>query len=329
MSKNRGRKTAAKKFVSGFVSILGRPNSGKSTLLNALTGTKLAIVADKPQTTRTTIQGVWTAESSQVVFVDTPGIHAGESLFNRRMMQTIGEALQERDLLLFLIDATARPGALDEEAVELIRGAGAPVFAVVNKIDAVPKKAALLAVIEQYRQWHEFEEFFPVSALTGEGLEELRAAIVKKMPAGPAWFPPDHVTDQPERFLAAEIVREKILAVTRQEVPHAVAVLVDEWKEEGRLTRISMTVHVERAGQKVILVGAKGARLKEIGTAARVELESILGTKVFLTLFVKVSPKWRENERFLKELDWRAMLGAAPLAPATEAEEEQDGPVTL
>lgn len=327
MSKNRGRRSPAKKFVSGFVSILGRPNSGKSTLLNALTGTKLAIVADKPQTTRTTIQGVWTTGTSQVVFVDTPGIHAGESLFNRRMMQTVGEALKERDLLLFLIDATQKPGALDEQAVELIRNAGAPVFAVVNKIDAVEKKALLLAVIDQYRQWYAFEEFFPVSALTGEGLEELRAAIVKRMPAGPAWFPPDHVTDQPERFLAAEIVREKILAATRQEVPHSVAVLVDEWKEEGRLTRISMTVHVERPGQKVILVGAKGARLKAIGTEARVELESILGTKVFLALFVKVSPKWRENEQFLKELDWRAMLGAAPEA-AAEAD-EPDGPVTL
>lgn len=330
MSKNRGRRPAAKKFVSGFVSILGRPNSGKSTLLNALTGTKLAIVADKPQTTRTTIQGVWTTERSQVVFVDTPGIHAGESLFNRRMMQTIGEALKERDLLLFLIDATQKPGVLDEQAVGLIRNAGAPVFAVVNKIDAVEKKALLLTVIEQYRQWYAFEEFFPVSALTGEGLEDLRAAIVQKMPAGPAWFPPDHVTDQPERFLAAEIVREKILAATRQEVPHSVAVLVDEWKEEGRLTRISMTVHVERPGQKVILVGTKGSRLKAIGTEARVELESILGTKVFLALFVKVSPKWRENEQFLKELDWRAMLGAAPAASATtEEDEEPDGPVTL
>lgn len=327
MSKNRGRKGQAEKFVSGFVSILGRPNSGKSTLLNALTGTKLAIVADKPQTTRTTIQGVWTEKRSQVVFVDTPGIHAGESLFNRRMMQSIGEALQERDLLLYVIDATETPGALDEQAVELVKGAGTAAFAVVNKIDALKKKEALFGVIERYRAMHEFEEFFPVSALTGEGLYELKAAILKKMPAGPAWFPADHVTDQPERFLASEIVREKILAATRAEVPHSVAVLVDEWKEEGRLTRISMTVHVERPGQKVILLGAKGAKLKAIGTEARLELESMLGTKVFLALFVKVSPKWRENEQFLRELDWRAMLGAAPLAAPDE--EETDGPVAL
>ncbi|MBI4892185.1 MAG: GTPase Era [Acidobacteria bacterium] len=331
MSKPRTRKPA---FRSGFVSLLGRPNSGKSTLLNALTGMKLAIVADKPQTTRTTIQGVWNTPQSQVVFVDTPGIHQADSLFNRRMMQSIGEALQERDLLLFLIDSTRPPSALDEQAVALIRQAGAPAFAVFNKIDALSRKDVLLALIEHYRQWHPFEEVFPISALTGEGVEELRAAILQRMPAGPAWFPPDHITDQPERFLASEIIREKILALTRQEVPHSVAVLIDEWKEDAKLTRISATIHVERTGQKIIVLGARGALLKEVGTQARVELESILGTRVFLTLFVKVSPNWRENEQFLKELDWRAMIGAAPAAPTAPeaspgAADEPDGPVIL
>ncbi len=327
MSKPRTRKPA---FQSGFVSLLGRPNSGKSTLLNALTGMKLAIVADKPQTTRTTIQGVWNTPNAQVAFVDTPGIHQADSLFNRRMMQSIGEALQERDLLLFLIDSTRPASALDEQAVALIREAGAPAFAVFNKIDALARKDALLALIDQYRQWHPFDEIYPISALTGEGVEELRAAILKRMPAGPAWFPPDHVTDQPERFLASEIIREKILAITRQEVPHSVAVLIDEWKEEGKLTRISATIHVERTGQKIIVLGARGARLKEVGTQARVELESILGTRIFLTLFVKVSPNWRENEQFLKELDWRAMIGAEPVAPtAPETGDEPDGPVIL
>ena len=330
MSKNRSRSKpkAAPPFVSGFVSILGRPNAGKSTLLNALTGAKLAIVADKPQTTRTTIQGVWSTPNSQVIFVDTPGIHDADSLINRRMMQTIGEALQERDLLLYLIDVTRTPTEQDEKAVAFIRGAGAPSFALLNKVDALPRKEHLFALIEQYRQWHAFDEFFPVSALTGEGLEDVRAAILARMPAGPAWFPPDYITDQPERFLAAEIVREKILAVTRQEVPHSVAVLVDEWKEEGKLTRISATIHVERSGQKAILVGAKGARLKEVGTAARIELESILATKVFLTLFVKVSPGWRENEQFLKEMDWRAMIGVSSEPAATE-DDTPDGPVLL
>jgi len=315
------------KHVSGFVSILGRPNAGKSTLLNALTGVKLAIVADKPQTTRTTIQGVYTAPGAQVVFVDTPGIHDADSLINRRMMQSISEALNERDLLLFLIDATRKPGVEDEKAVELVKSAGAPVYAVFNKIDALNHKRDLFPVIERYRLLHTFDEYFPVSALTGEGLEELRDSILKRMPAGPAWFPPDHVTDQPERFLAAEIIREKILAATRQEVPHSVAVLIDEWKEEGRLTRISATIHVERVGQKAIILGAKGSLLKAIGTEARLELESILSCRVFLTLFVKVSPHWRENEQFLKELDWRAMLGSA--GPASEPEGADDAPITL
>ncbi len=320
----KAKRTRTKsKHVSGFVSILGRPNAGKSTLLNALTGVKLAIVADKPQTTRTTIQGVWTVPSAQVVFVDTPGIHDADSLFNRRMMQSISEALHERDLLLFLIDSTRAPGPEDEKAVALVKTAAAPAFAIFNKIDALDHKRGLLPIMDRYRQWYEFDEYFPISALTGEGIEELRQSILKRMPAGPAWFPTDRITDQPERFLAGEIIREKILAATRQEVPHSVAVLIDEWKEEGRLIRISATIHVERPGQKVIVLGAKGARMKAIATEARVELESILSHRVFLTLFVKVSPNWRENEQFLKELDWRAMLGSA------EPESDEDSPVTL
>ncbi|MBI5086692.1 MAG: GTPase Era [Acidobacteria bacterium] len=325
MSKGRGRSNPRPaKHVSGFVSILGRPNAGKSTLLNALVGTKVAIVADKPQTTRTTIQGVWTSPAAQVVFVDTPGIHDAGTIFNRRMMQSINEALSERDLLLYLIDSTRAPGAEDEKALELIKGAHTPAIAVFNKVDALENPAALLPLIDRYRQWHEFDEFLPLSALKGVGLEELRAAILKRLPAGPAWFPADHVTDQPERFLAAEIIREKILASTRAEVPHSVAVLVDEWKEEGRLTRVSATVHVERPGQKAIIVGARGAMLKQIGSEARLEIERLLGRKLFLALFVKVSPKWRENERFLKELDWRAMTGGdAPQAPQPDDNEEE------
>lgn len=299
-----------RKFVSGFVSILGRPNAGKSTLLNALTGAKLAIVSDKPQTTRTLVQGVWTTEHSQAVFLDTPGFHEADTRFNRWMMDSVLEALKERDLLLLVIDSTRQPSQADERAVELIRKAGAPALAVFNKIDALKPKSQLLPLIGQYRQWHGFDDYLPVSALTGDGLDGLRAAIVSRLPEGPAWFPPDHLTDQPERFLAAEIIREKILHLTRQEVPHAVAVLIDEWKEEPRLVRILATIHVERPGQKAIILGAEGARLKEAGTAARLELEAILGRKVYLELFVKVSENWRENERFLRELDWRSMRGA-------------------
>lgn len=311
----RGRR---RKFVSGFVSILGRPNAGKSTLLNALVGSKLAIVSDRPQTTRTLIQGVWTTSASQAVFLDTPGIHEAETRFNRWMMDSVLEALKERDLLLLVIDSTRPPSAADERGVELIRQAKTPALAVFNKVDAVNPKTLLLPLMDQYRRWHEFEEYLPVSALTGDGLDGLRAAIVTRLPEGPAWFPPDHLTDQPERFLAAEIIREKVLRLTRQEVPHAVAVLIDSWKEEPRLLRILASIHVERPGQKAIVLGAKGARLKEAGTAARLELEAVFGRKVYLELFVKVSENWRENERFLRELDWRSMRGAASPETAEE-----------
>jgi GTP-binding protein Era len=330
MTNKSRRPSRKKKHFSGFVSILGRPNAGKSTLLNLLTGTKLAIVADKPQTTRTTIQGVWTTPEAQVVFVDTPGVHEGESLHNKRMMESIREALDERDLLLLVVDSTRPVSPDDELAVQLVARAGAPTVAVFNKIDALERKSDLLPLLERYKEWHDFAAYLPLSALTGEGVDQLRAIVLQHLPEGPDWFPADHITDQPERFMAAEVIREKILALTRAEVPHAVAVVVDEWKVEGRLTRISATVHVERPGQKVIVLGAKGARMKEIGTQARVELEEMLGTRVFLSLFVKVNPGWRENEQFLKELDWRAMIGAAPLGAATETvAEEPDGPVLL
>ena len=294
---------------SGFVSLLGRPNAGKSTLLNALLGEKVAIVADKPQTTRTTIQGVLTLPEAQIVFVDTPGIHFAEDVFNRRMMQTLGEAVSGRDLLLFLADATRPVTAEDEHALEWVKKSGAPAFLLLNKIDMVAEKPRLLPLLARYRDLHPFEEFLPISALTGEGLDELKREIVRRLPQGPAYFPEDHLTDQPERFLAGELLRESILAVTRQEVPHAVAVTVDEWKEEGRLLRLSATIHVERPGQKVILLGARGERLKQIATAARQEIEARLDRKVFLSVFIKLSPHWRENESFLRDLDWRAMAG--------------------
>lgn len=320
---SKGRSRSKPKHVSGFVSILGRPNAGKSTLLNAFLGTKLAIVADKPQTTRTTVQGVWTTPEAQIVFVDTPGIHAADSLINRRMMQSISEALNGRDLLLYLIDAASQPTESDEQALELVKKAGAPTIAVFNKVDRLEHKSHLLPIIDQYTKWHEFAEYLPLSAKTGEGLEALRAAILKRLPAGPAYFPEDYITDQPERFMASEMIREKILSSTRQEVPHSVAVLVDDWKDDGRLTRISATIYVERAGQKAIILGAGGAHLKSIGTAARIDMEAMLDRKVMLTLFVKVSPKWRENEQFLKELDWRAMIGAAtPQANDSDDNEE-------
>lgn len=312
MSKGRRKSN----HVSGFVSILGRPNTGKSTLLNALIGEKVAIVTDKPQTTRSNIQGVWTTPESQVVFLDTPGIHEGTSLINRKMMESIGEALDDRDLLLYLLDSSRAVGEEDRKALELVKNANSPAIAVLTKIDLLPKANLILPLLERCRAMHEFAGYIPVSAVTGAGMDDLRMAILARMPRGPAWFPEDHITDQPERFLAAELIREKILSVTRQEVPHSVAVLVDDWKVEGRLVRIGATIHVERPGQKAILVGARGSVLKRVGTEARLELEKLVGGKVFLTLFVKVHPKWREDSAFLKELDWHEMVGRA-----TEPEE--------
>jgi GTPase len=296
-------------FVSGFVSILGRPNSGKSTLLNALVGSKVAIVADKPQTTRTTIQGVLTLPGAQVVFLDTPGIHKADSVFNKRMMDSVRAALDERDLLLYLADSTRTPGESDSQAVGMVKKADTPAILVLTKIDLVEDKRELLPRLDYYRSAGDFAEFIPISAVTGDGLDRLREAIVKRLPEGPAYFPPDHITDQPERFLAAELIREKILHVTREEVPHSVAVMVDRWEEGPKLTRILATIFVEKEGQKGIVIGAKGAVLKSVGTLAREEMERLFGYRIFLELHVKVRPKWRENPAFLKALDWRTMAG--------------------
>lgn len=300
---------AARGHVSGFVSILGRPNSGKSTLLNALVGAKLAIVTAKPQTTRALVEGVLTLPEGQIVFLDTPGIHKPETLLDRRMMDGIRAALNERDLLLFVADASRPFGEDDEEAVRLIAQTRAPALLLLNKIDRVKDKRLLLPLIERYRAVHEFADYLPISALRSAGLDVLRAAVLARLPEGPAYFPPDYLTDQPERFRAGELIREKILVETREEVPHSVAVLVDSWEETPRLTRIAATIYVEREGQKGILIGTKGSMLKRIGTLAREEMETLFGRKVFLELFVKVQPRWRENPGFLEQLDWHSMTG--------------------
>jgi GTP-binding protein Era len=301
--------TAPERLVSGFVSILGLPNSGKSTLLNALVGMKLAIVAAKPQTTRTSVQGVLNLPGAQVVFIDTPGIHKPDSLYNRRMLQTVRAALDQRDLLLYVVDSTLRPAEDDRHALNLVIAARTPVILLLNKIDCLKDKGRLLELIDQYKSLHAFEDYLPISALRGEGLEALRAEIVKRLPEGPAYFPPDYVTDQPERFRGAELIREKILRETREEVPHATVVVVDQWLETGHLTRISATIYVEREGQKGIIIGTKGAMLKKIGTQARVEMERLFDRKIFLELFVKVRPRWRESPQFLDAVDWRSMAG--------------------
>ena len=296
-------------FRSGFVSLIGRPNTGKSTLLNALVGQKVAIVADKPQTTRTSIQGVLTMPGAQIVFLDTPGIHRADTALNKRLMDAVRAAVEERDLLLLLADAARPIGKDDRQALDLARKCHAPVVLVLNKIDLVKDKALLLPLIDQYRAAFEFADYVPVSATKGQGLDELKKVILHHLPEGPEYFPEDHVTDQPERFLAAELIREKILAATRQEVPHSVAVIVDQWEETGRLTRIFATIRVEREGQKAIVIGTKGAMLKRIGTLARHEMERLFGVKIYLDLHVRVQPGWRDKAAFLNALDWRTMAG--------------------
>jgi GTP-binding protein Era len=292
-----------KSFRSGFVSLIGRPNAGKSTLLNALVGQKVAIVADKPQTTRTSVQGVLTLpDQAQIVFVDTPGIHRADTPLNKRMADTLRAALEERDLLLFVVDATRPFGDEDRQALDLVRKTGAPAVLVLNKVDLLKQKALLLPLIEQYRAAHEFADYVPISAIRGTGLDELRRVILERLPE-------DYVTDQPERFLAAELVREKVLLVTRQEVPHSVAVTVDRWEQTPAITRIYATIRVERPGQKAIVIGSQGATLKKIGTLARQEMERLFGVRIYLSLHIRVQPGWREKSSFLDALDWRTMAG--------------------
>ena len=294
---------------SGFVSIVGRPNAGKSTLLNALVGQKVAIVADKPQTTRASIQGVVTTPEAQIVFIDTPGIHKADTPLNKRLMNSVRASLEERDLLLFVADASRPPGEEDKRAVDVLRRTDTPALLVLNKIDLLHDKAGLLPLIEQYKGVYAFADYLPVTATRGQGLDELRRAVVERLPEGPAYFPEDYITDQPERYLAAELVREKVLLATRQEVPHSVAVTVDKWEETPEITRIYATIRVEREGQKGIVIGAGGSMLKKIGTLARQEMERLLGVKIFLDLHVKVEPGWREKPSFLNSLDWRTMTG--------------------
>jgi GTP-binding protein Era len=294
---------------AGFVAILGRPNAGKSTLLNSLLGTKLAIVASKPQTTRTAIQGVLTLPEAQIAFVDTPGIHRSSTPLNKRMMDSVRAAADAPDVALFVIDSLAPFTEEDAHALDLAKKAGAPVIAVLNKTDWLDVKPKLLALIEHYRALHDFAAYIPVSAKTGDGLDALRAEIIQRLPEGPAMFPDDYITDQPERFLAAEVIREKVLHHTREEVPHAVAVMIESWEDTPKLLRIAATIYVERAGQKAILIGAGGAALKKIGTLARQELERLLDRKIFLQTFVKVRANWRHDPEFLAAVDWRSGAG--------------------
>lgn len=318
-------------FRSGFVSILGRPNVGKSTLLNALVGEKVAIVTSKPQTTRTRIHGVVEVAArkgkhpaAQIIFVDTPGVHKPGSWLDRRMMQEVHDALESRDVVLLMVDAMRRldlPANDDQKkrgvsedafVFELIKKLDCPVFLLINKIDLIPRED-LLPLIAQLSAQHPFAEVFPVSARKGDGLDRLVAKLVAYLPEGQRYFPKDQYTDQPERFLVAELIRERILQETGEEVPYASAVVIERFEEpdakaRNPLTRISAAIYCERDGQKAILIGKGGSKLKSIGTNARKEIESLLGTRVFLELHVIVEENWRERRGFVESLDWRKQM---------------------
>jgi GTPase len=288
----------------GFVSLVGRPNVGKSTLLNRLVGSKLAIVSDKPQTTRTRILGVRTLPSAQVVFLDTPGIHRPLHRMNVRMVDAALDTFRQVDLLVLIMDAADRVGKGDRYVLDLVKQAPGPVFLVLNKIDLI-KKTRLLPMIDQLWQEGSFKEIVPVSARTGENVASLEQAILDALPAGEPLYPEDYLTDRPERFFAAEIVREKLLEATRAEIPFASAVVVDAFEEpaaEGGMVRLHCTIVVERESQKGIVVGKGGDMVKRIGTGARLELERFFGARVFLDLRVRVKADWRDNDLVLETI---------------------------
>jgi len=300
-------------FRSGFVCILGRPNAGKSTLLNALAGEKLAIVTPKPQTTRNRIQGIVNLPAkkkqpgAQIILIDTPGIHKPDSALGRKMMIEVREALDGCDLVLLIADATQKGPPADDFVLTTLKQTNSPVFLLLNKVDRLDKQK-LLPQMEQASKLFPFREIIPLSALKRQGLEVLLELVLKNLPAGKPYFPEDEITDQPARFLAAEVIREQILFNTGNEVPYSTTVIIDQFEETPRLTRIAATIYCERDGQKRILVGHGGQMLKKVGTRARLDIERMLGTKVFLELFVKVRPGWRNQREFLEGLDWRRQL---------------------
>jgi GTPase len=305
-------KTAEKRkemFRSGFVAIVGRPNAGKSTLLNRLVGQKVAIVTSKPQTTRNRIQGIVTQPGGQIVFIDTPGLHSADSALGRQMMHEVAAALEGIDVLLLMVDASRALPHADDLLLERAKRFRGKTILALNKVDGLPKQK-LLPLIQAFHKAFEFAAIVPISALKGHGCRDLLTEIFQLLPEGEPYFPEDQVTDQPERFLAAEIVREKAIQSMYHEVPYALAVKVDKFEDSPKLLRIEVTMNVERDSQKKILIGHKGEMLKKIGTQARKELEVLLDKKIYLGLFVKVVPDWRENPQRVRELDWHAQLEA-------------------
>jgi GTP-binding protein Era len=305
--KNNRSSKGRSDYRSGFVAILGRPNAGKSTLVNRLVGQKIAIVTSKPQTTRNRIQGILTKPEGQIVFIDTPGVHEADSALGRQMMQEVAAALEGIDLLVLMVDASGMHPHADELLFEKAKRFRGKTILALNKVDRLPKPK-LLPLIAAFSKAFEFSAIVPISALKGAGCDELLEEIMKQLPEGAPHLPEDQVTDQPERFLAAEIIREKAMQVMYHEVPYALAVVVEKFEETPKLLRIEAVMNVERDSQKKILIGHKGEVLKKIGTEARKELEALLGSKIYLGLFVKVVPDWRESPQKVRELDWHFQL---------------------
>ncbi|HLG14867.1 MAG TPA: GTPase Era [Blastocatellia bacterium] len=291
---------------SGVVALIGRPNSGKSTLLNRIVGEKISIVSNKPQTTRTRTSGVLTRPRGQIVFVDTPGVHKPGYELNRRMMSIVADALTTVDLILLLIDATQAMGSGDRFLLDMIKRVPAPAFLVPNKVDRLRNKAKMLPLIAAYTSEREFAEVIPISALTGDGVELLVEKVFECVPEGPPLYSEDELTDQPERVIVAELVREKILEVTGDEIPYVTAVVTERWDDTEGALKIHCLIYVERPSHRAIIIGRGGARLKQIGAAARAEIEKFLGRHVFLGLFVKVREHWRNDQRALDEMGIRA-----------------------
>ncbi|AOO73871.1 GTPase Era [Ligilactobacillus salivarius] len=292
-------------FHSGFVAILGRPNVGKSTFLNRVVGQKIAIMSDKAQTTRNKIQGIYTEDNAQIVFIDTPGIHKPHSRLGDFMVESALSTLNEVDAVLFMVNATQKRGRGDDFIIERLKNVKKPIYLVINKIDQIhPDK--LLQIMDDYRNTLDYAEVFPISALEGNNCPELIESLVNTLPEGPQYYPADQITDHPERFIAGELIREKVLELTREEVPHSVAVVVDRiHREDDEKVLVQATIVVERNSQKGIIIGKGGKMLKQIGVKARKDIELMLGDKVYLELWVKVQPNWKDRQVDLQALGYK------------------------
>jgi GTPase len=294
-------------YKSGFAAIVGRPNVGKSTLMNRIVGQKIAIMSDKPQTTRNKIRAVYTSEEGQIIFLDTPGVHKPQSKLGDFMNRMVENALREVDVILFLVDASEKLGPGDEFIIDKLKEVKTPVYLIINKIDKVHPEE-LLPYIDKYKELYPFAQIIPVSALNGSNVDRLMQQLLEELPEGPQFYPADQVTDHPERFIVAELIREKVLQLTREEVPHSIAVVIEQMKtRDGNsdLVDIYATIYTERPSQKGILVGKQGDMMKEIGKRARQDIERLLGSRVYLNLWIKVKKDWRNQENLFKNFGFQ------------------------